>query len=249
MNYSFQLYSARNYAPWEPVFKTIAALGYSQVEGYSALYDDPAAMRTSLDNHNLTMPSGHFALDALENDLNNTLGTATTMGCTSVFCPYLIEDLRPTDLAGWQALAKRLQVIGEKVAGRGFKFGWHNHDFEFVRCADGTIPMQVILESAPDIDWEMDIAWVVRGDSDPQIWLNDYGARVTAIHVKDLASAGECVDEDGWADVGFGTMDWAALANLISKHTNASLFIAEHDNPNDYERFARRSIETMKSFA
>lgn len=249
MNYSFQLYSARNYMPWEPVFKTIAALGYTQVEGYSALYDDPAALRASLDSHGLSMPSGHFSLDSLENDLDNTLSIARSLGCSSVFCPHITEDLRSTDLAGWQAFAQRLKTIGESVRGNGFRFGWHNHDFEFSRCADGTIPMQVILESAPDIDWEIDIAWVVRGGSDPQTWISNYGSRISAVHFKDLAAAGDCTDEDGWADVGHGTLDWTSLTQLVKAHTNADLFIAEHDNPNDYQRFARRSIDTMKSFS
>lgn len=68
-------------------------------------------------------------------------------------------------------------------------FGWHNHDFEFAALADGSLPMQHILDSAPGIDWEMDVAWVVRGGSEPQDWISPPSQRITAVHVKDIAPA------------------------------------------------------------
>ena len=34
MNWSFQLYSARNFQPWEGVLKTLGELGYKEVEGF-----------------------------------------------------------------------------------------------------------------------------------------------------------------------------------------------------------------------
>ncbi|TJW71407.1 MAG: sugar phosphate isomerase/epimerase, partial [Mesorhizobium sp.] len=33
MNWSFQLYSARNFQPWAGVLKMLGELGYAQVEG------------------------------------------------------------------------------------------------------------------------------------------------------------------------------------------------------------------------
>ena len=41
MNWSFQLYSARNFQPWEGVLQTLGKLGYTQVEGFGGVYDDP----------------------------------------------------------------------------------------------------------------------------------------------------------------------------------------------------------------
>ena len=74
------------------------------------------------------------------------------------------------------------------------------------------------------------------------------GSRITAIHVKDIAPAGECVDEDGWADVGHGTLDWKSLIASAKQKTKAKYFVAEHDKPNDAVRFARRSIESVKKW-
>ena len=49
---------------------------------------------------------------------------------------------------------------------------------------------------------------MIRGGADPLEWMRPYGNRITAVHVKDIAPAGESADEDGWADVGHGTVDW-----------------------------------------
>ena len=68
------------------------------------------------------------------------------------------------------------------------------------------------------------------------------------VHVKDIAPAGENANEDGWADVGHGTMDWDALYAAAKQFTNARYFVMEHDNPADVDRFASRSIATVNAW-
>ncbi|CUH68913.1 Xylose isomerase-like TIM barrel [Thalassovita autumnalis] len=246
MDLSFQLYSARNATPWEGVVKTLADLGYAQVEGFGGNYEDAAGFRALLDQNGLSMPSGHFSVEMLENEPEKALDIAKTLGITRVYCPYLDAADRPGDAAGWAAFAGRLEAIGEVMRAGGVAFGWHNHDFEFVACEDGTIPMQAILDGAPNIDWEADIAWIIRGGADPFDWINPNKGRITAAHVKDIAPAGECEDEDGWSDVGHGTVDWAALMEAL-KAADVDLFVMEHDNPSDATRFATRSIEALRN--
>lgn len=247
-NWSFQLYSARNFQPWTDVLKMLAEAGYAEVEGFGAVYGDPAAFRTELDRNGLTMPTGHFSIDALETDLGNVIAMASTLGMKRIYCPYILPANRPSDAAGWQGFARRLQAVGEKVKAAGFGFGWHNHDFEFAALADGSLPMQHILDSAPGIDWEMDVAWVVRGGSEPQDWISRHGPRITAVHVKDIAPQGQNTNEDGWADVGHGIINWQVLMKSLRQNTPARSFIMEHDNPSDIGRFARRSIASLNAF-
>ena len=63
MNWSFQLYSARNFQPWDKVLKLLGEAGYKEVEGYGGVYADPAGLRKELDKNGLTMPTGHFSID------------------------------------------------------------------------------------------------------------------------------------------------------------------------------------------
>tara|TARA_R110002020_G_scaffold266265_4_gene481200 strand:- start:9289 stop:10041 length:753 start_codon:yes stop_codon:yes gene_type:complete len=243
MNFSFQLYSARKFQPWSDVLAMLAQAGYENVEGFGGVYEDPAGFRALMDQNGLAMPSGHFSIDALENDFDTVVATATTLGVRQIYCPHLVADLRPTDKAGWRDFALRLAAVGKKIRAAGFGFGWHNHDFEFVPAVDGSLPMQVLLDAAPELEWEADIAWIVRGGADPFDWISRHGDRITSVHVKDIAPAGECADEDGWADVGHGTLDWIRLFSEIAQKTPANLMVMEHDNPADAKRFASRSIE------
>ncbi|GLQ17600.1 sugar phosphate isomerase/epimerase family protein [Maritalea porphyrae] len=247
MDLSYQLYSARNATPWPNVFSALAEQGYTQVEGFGAMFDNVAELAADLDNAGLKMPSTHLALDLLETDFDQALAIINTLGAKHVYAPYLVEEERPTDAAGWQVFAQRLAKVGDKLAGLGITFGWHNHDFEFVALPDGQIPMAILLDNAQNITWEADIAWVIVGGQDPLEWIEKYGNRITAVHMKDKAPEGENLDQDGWTDVGTGTIDWAGLMTAIKAKTLASLFIMEHDNPADAIAFGANSIAYAKT--
>ncbi|NQW01246.1 MAG: sugar phosphate isomerase/epimerase [Rhodospirillales bacterium] len=244
--YSYQLYGSRNNPPLDRTLAMLAAAGYRETEGYGGVYADPQATRAAHDAAGLTMPSAHFSLDLLTNDSKIAIETAQALGVSSIYAPHLAEAERPTDGPGYRAFADQLETLARTYGAAGFHFGWHNHAFEFAALDDGTVPMKVILDHAPSIGWEADIAWIVRGKADPFQWLAAYQDRVSAIHIKDIAPVGECLDEDGWADVGYGTMEWPALMNAVAgapvKH-----FVMEHDKPNDDARFARRSIDYLKT--
>ena len=248
MNWSFQLYSARNFQPWDKVLKILADAGYSQVEGFGGVYADPKAIRAELDRNGLSMPTGHFSIDMLENDFGKANEIADTFGMKMLVCPYLEAERRPSDAAGWRAFGERLAKVGEKAKAAGYDFAWHNHDFEFKPLGDGTVPHEHIFAAAPGVAWEMDVAWVVRGGSDPGPWIDRYARQIAAVHVKDIAKAGTGLDEDGWSDVGHGTIDWARLLKQLGTKTTTRYYIMEQDNPNDIERFAKRSIASVNAY-
>ncbi|MBO9098595.1 MULTISPECIES: sugar phosphate isomerase/epimerase family protein [unclassified Rhizobium] len=248
----FQLYSAREFPPFSDVFAKVAKAGYKEVEGYGAMYaslDDAGlkAMRADLDSNGLTMPTGHFGLDLLESNPERALEIAGVLGIESIYAPHIMPDQRPSDAKGWHAFGARLEAAGRRFRNAGLDFGWHNHDFEFVKLADGSTPMEHIMAGGPGLSWEADIAWVVRGGADPFAWIETLGPRITAVHVKDIAPAGENTDEGGWADVGHGTLDWAKLMQAL-KSTGARHYVVEHDNPNDLDRVVTRSIASFKTY-
>ena len=247
MDLSFQLYSARKFLPWDRVMNRLAELGYRQVEGFGGVFQDADATAAMMTDAGLTMPTAHFSIEAMENDFDATIAVANRLGVQSIFCPFLNADQRPGDVTGWRAFAARLTAIGERARGAGISFGWHNHDFEFQALSDGSTPQKIILEEAPDIDWEADIAWIIRGGGDPLAWIDAYGGRITAVHVKDIAPAGECADEDGWADVGHGTVAWPEILHELHGKSALKYLIMEHDNPSDFNRFAQRSIQAAQS--
>lgn len=249
---SFQLYSARNFPPLADVLALLGSLGYREVEGYGAIYgpmdaDAIKALKMDLDANGLKMATGHFGIDQLENETSRMLGIASALGMDAIYCPFLMPDDRPTDAEGWKAFGARLEEASKPFKDAGYDFGWHNHDFEFKALPDGSLPHERLFEGAPGLSWEIDVAWVIRGGADPLKYIREYGDRITSVHVKDIAAAGENADEDGWADVGYGTVDWPALF-AACRQTKARHWVVEHDNPSDLVRCASRAIATIKTF-
>lgn len=244
---SYQLYCSRNFPPLGDTLQMLAGAGYADVEGYGGLFADNDGLRAGLDAAGLTMISSHVGLDQIETDLTATLATIKSLGIEKVFVPFIGPDDRPTDAAGWTAFGKRLAEAGKPLQDAGLIFGWHNHDFEFVATETGALPIDLIADAAPDLMLELDLGWVQRAGRAPADWINKYASRISAAHIKDVAPDGQCADEDGWADVGHGAMDWPTIHAAL-KAANCTHYVVEHDNPNDHTRFATRSLAAIQSF-
>jgi sugar phosphate isomerase/epimerase len=250
IQYSYQLYSSRNFPPMSRTLAMVADAGYAQVEGYGGMFEDTASiagLAQDLTGNGLTMPTVHLGLDAVQSDPQGVIEMAKTLGIQQVFVPHLAEEARPTDAAGWAEFARELDAAGAPLRAAGLGFGWHNHDFEFTAMADGTFPFDAMLQAAPALLIELDIAWVQVAGQDPVDWINRDADRIVACHVKDIAPEGTCLDEDGWEDVGHGVLDWSAI-NAALAGTAVKTRVMEHDNPSDDERFARRSISAAQNF-
>ncbi|MBW7963683.1 sugar phosphate isomerase/epimerase [Bradyrhizobium sp. BR 10261] len=244
---SFQLYSARSIEPLEAQFKLLAGLGYRMVEPWGALFNDPDTLKRLLHQYDMTAPSAHVGLDRLRSDAVGTAKLCKGLGIETIFAPAPPPGEREGGETEWRGIGRELAAIGKAVTGEGLRFGWHNHHWEYGRTASGLTYLECLFEEAPELVWEADLAWIVRGNGDPVAEIRKHARRLVACHIKDLAPSGQCLDEDGWADPGHGTMDWAALLAAM-KEANVSLFVAEHDKPNDVARFARRARETVAAW-
>lgn len=245
---SMQLYSGRNFPPLAHQLATVKAAGFSDVETFRGLYDDVDGLKAAIEAAGLTNRAGHYSVDLWRDEPDRALAIARRLGHEIVVLPYVMPADRPSDAAGWAAFGQVVAAIARRVTGEGLRLAWHNHDFEMRPLADGSRPLEHILGADEAVEWEADLAWVVRGGEDPESWLKRYAGRVATLHVKDIAPAGEKTDEDGWADVGTGTLDWARLYRA-GREAGAGIMIAEHDNPSDFARFARTSFAAMQRYA
>jgi sugar phosphate isomerase/epimerase len=239
-----QLYSGRNF-PLTDVLRITAAAGYAEVEGYDGLYADARELKALLDRHGLRMPTAHVAYANLK-DRVAAVRLARALGVELIVCPILPGSARPADADGWRKIGAELEALAVSYKGEGLSLGYHNHDFEFARY-DGLYGVDLMMAEAPSLAIEADLAWIVRAGADPFAWIGQNGGRIAAVHVKDLAPRGQ-TEEGGWADVGYGVMPWKDLALAIKQGTGARHFVAEHDNPRDFERFAVRSIANIRTY-
>jgi len=244
---SYQLYSSRNFPDLRRQAAMLAGLGLTHVEPFGGLFADPHALAGVLAANGLDAPTAHVGAPSWRGEFEAMAKALRQLNVQTAFMPAVPQAEREQDRAGWERVGKELSDYARRLKDHGIRFGWHNHAFEMVRLPDGSMPLDWILGEDPDVLWQVDVAWASRGGQDPAALIRRYGERVISFHVKDIAPPGECGDEDGWADVGHGTMDWAALLPAM-RATPATTWVLEHDNPSDDARFAARSFATVQAW-
>lgn len=244
---SYQLYSSRNFPDLARQARMLSEIGFRQVEPFGGLIADVDALKAALAAHGLAAPTAHVGLAALRQNFDGTMHRLAEIGVQVCIAPAPPPGERVQDVAGWKRLGAELLGLARRARAAGFGFAWHNHDFEFARLADGSCPLELILGEDPLVQWQCDIAWVARAGQDPVAWIERHAGRIAGFHVKDLAAAGAEPGEDGWADVGHGRLDWAALLPAM-RATAAEVWTLEHDNPSDDRRFAARSLATVREW-
>ena len=131
---ALELYTVRDETSrdFAGTLRRVAQIGYTGVEfaGYGNLTSQE--MSALLAETGLYPVSTHVGLDALQDtQLDASIRYSLDIGCPSIILPWLSNEWRTRE--GLQALAPRLNAIGQRCQEYGITFGYHNHDFEFTR--------------------------------------------------------------------------------------------------------------------
>jgi sugar phosphate isomerase/epimerase len=137
-----------------------------------------------------------------------------------------------------------LNKTGEAARKAGIRFAYHNHDAEFKRV-EGTVPYDLFLtETNPEnVAMELDLAWAIKGGSDPVNLFKKHPGRFPLWHVKDLDAAHNTI-----LPVGKGTIDFTRLFRA-AKEAGLHYYFIEHDMPADAFASIKESISQMKKMA
>ena len=184
------------------------------------------------------------SLAALREKPDAVADACRTLGFTDLFMPAVPPEQRDMAADGWRSLGQELGGMAERFQEQGIRLGYHNHHWE-LKPKDGEqdrprADLRGRRREAP-LAWQVDVAWLVRGNADPKEWIDRYRSLVTAAHVKDIAPAGQNEDQDGWADVGAGVLDWRDLWRAC-REAGAEWMVVEHDKPADPAQTARASF-------
>ncbi|HRD28562.1 MAG TPA: sugar phosphate isomerase/epimerase [Caulobacter sp.] len=217
-----QLYTLRKPFAADPLgtLSRIREIGYDAVEFAAPLDADFAAFAARMKDIGLDCPSAHVGLADMAERPDAVLAMAGTLGCRYLVMPYVMPDQRD-----WGAVIATLGAFARRARDEGLRVAYHHHDFEF-ETTDGVRPFdQLVGETDPDlVDFELDVYWLKKGGEDPETFIEKMTGRVKLIHLKDMAPDG------GMADVGAGTLDFAALLQAADSAGAQHLFV-EHDFP------------------
>lgn len=236
---ALQLYTVRDQTAddFSGTLRSVGRLRYEGVEfaGYGGLSADE--MKALLAETGLQAAGTHVSLETLEEDLDAQIDYCLAIGCPYLVVPWLAPQLRQ-DVP---SVAARLNDIGRRCKDRAITFGYHNHDWEFVRSDGATFMNRLLDATDPElVALELDIGWASYGGVDPIAVLRERTGRVPLVHVKDFGANRESVD------VGEGTLDWRAILP-VARQAGARWYIVENDEPSGPSvESARRSLEYLR---
>jgi sugar phosphate isomerase/epimerase len=217
---ALQLYTVRDQlaSGRMPVLKSVRGYGYGAVEPYDVL-TDPEALRADLDEAGLAVCAVHAK--ALGADADAFLDGATTVGADTVIVPWAPPE-RFADADAIGALARELNEGAARAAGRGLRFGYHNHAFELA-VVDGRTGLEALADALdPAVLLEVDTYWAAVGGQDVPALLGRLGDRVRYLHVKD----GPVTKDDPMTAVGGGRMP---VADILAASPSAEWHVVELD--------------------
>lgn len=227
-----QMYTLRDAGTLDQQLQIVHDAGVHAVETVGTQNVSAAELKQLLDRYAIKVVSSHVQLAELRNDLDSVIAFNRSIGNTTLVVPYLDEKERPTDAVGWTALGQELGRIAKRARAKGMRMAYHNHDFELVEF-DGTTGLELLFAAAgPDLQTELDLAWVARAGHDPALMLGKFRGRVFAVHAKDNSPKGQAEDEGGFAAVGQGVLDWNTILPAAAS-AGVQWYILEHDHPRD----------------
>ncbi|MBE5904584.1 MAG: sugar phosphate isomerase/epimerase [Pseudobutyrivibrio sp.] len=266
-----QVYGLRDLLENTPEnFKSVMAkvkeMGYDGVE-LAGLYGlEPEFVKKTLDEVGLTPISAHVAFQEMMDDIDKVIADYSVIGVKYLVMPYMAEEYRPANPAGFKEFLPLLNEVGEKIHKAGMTFLYHNHDFEFVKLENGKWGYDEMFDAIPaeNLQSELDTCWCDVATGEAPEFIKKYTDRIPVVHLKDYIKKGEVknmykligIDEEesagdtgyfGFRPVGFGQMIWEPVL-AAAMEANAQWVIVEQDEHYELEPLecARRSREYLK---
>jgi len=255
---------------FEGTLKTVAGIGYKEVETIGAFGRDPHKVRELLDKYGLVSPSQHLvpgklydvfnqfvarrisgpdiqklwqetmAVERMEPIIEEGIERARIMGQKYV----CLQIIWPEQMATRELLdrfCKALNLAGELCAKAGLVFNFHNHSDE-LKPVNGYVPYDLILQNTDPrtVKLEMDMYWISHAGQDPLKYLAANPGRYKQCHLKDSTPAGD------FATVGKGTLNFPVLLEAARK-AGIEHYYVEFDRSTDPMQVTRDSYNYLKT--
>ncbi len=253
MRLGAQLYTVREFTQTaEALDKTlqrVAAIGYRFVQ-CSALGPIPAAeVKALLDKHGLTCVITHDNPERILTDTRGVIADHRTLDCPAIGMGLMPERYRFTR-EGVERFAADYAPAIREIGAAGMSFHYHNHDLEFTRVGRGETLLDVLLSRLPTCGLIFCAFWAQVGGANPIDVIRRYGARIQAIHLKDMAFRGPAPIGQGrvMTPVMEGNMNYAAIVAACAENGVGDLLVEQDTcdgDPFDCLAVSYRNLATL----
>ena len=139
--------------------------------------------------------------------------------------------------AGFRQFARALRPVIAKMKEHGLPLLYHNHAFEFEKTNSGKTFFDILIEET-ELDFIVDVYWVIDAGVDPAKFIRQLGSRAKVIHFKDKWVKANVRE---MCPIMEGNLDWDAIIEACDEA--GSLWAAvEHDVCNNIDPYDSMEI-------
>jgi sugar phosphate isomerase/epimerase len=244
---AIQLYSIREIeAPFSDVLSRVGATRFDGVEfAHRFLEADVDQTAAALHDAGLDVAGAHVGLERAETHADTLSKRYHSVGTVRAVLPH-VEASHFEDEGSVRSLTDRLNDVARHLAARDLELHYHNQDHEFARVGDRTgFDMLAAATDPALVGFELDVGGAVAAGADPVALLEQYGDRISLVHVKDVSApapapgAGQdCVP------IGTGDVDVPAVVRA-ARSADVEWLIFENDEPENATEALERGAEVL----
>ncbi len=180
MKYSIQLFSVRDIKSLDETLKTVAEIGYKEVEFAGFKGHTAEEVRELLDKYGLEVSGVHDRIDPLLENFDETVEFSKKIGNKHfIICSHDVSSQEKID-----DLVANINMLVPKLREHGITLGYHNHERELIVNEDGSLPFDQLIYRT-NIELEVDTYWAFVAMQNPVAVLERVKDRLTFIHLKD----------------------------------------------------------------
>lgn len=260
-----QLYSVRKVLKRDPdgVLKTIAGIGYKEVEGYNRL--DTIALMPRIKESGLMARSCQTETPLITADWENypefkqiplkaAIDSLNAAGIEFFKMGYISPGARGDGEDFYRRTADRMNAAAELCRKSNVKFVWQNHAFEF-DGRPGLRPIDIFKERLDPklVRMEIDPFWASVAGQDPIRLLKDWKGSVSFLRFDNKTRGTpvgfeETIGQGAYAEPESGALDLPAIVKA-ARAAGVAYYIAGLDETEgDPVESLRRSFAYFKSF-
>jgi sugar phosphate isomerase/epimerase len=195
---------------WAGTLRKMAGFGYRFIDMVST---GPYAARTakdlkaSFDAVGLGCDNCHWGYANFNTSFGPTVTYSQALGVKSVVCG---PGPRRKTADDWKFMADELNRFGAMTQKEGLFLAYHNHEIEFQKTPEGTVPYDILMAGTDPklVRFQIDVGNLTFGGGNAYDYLAKYPTRYFSIHAKDFAPGKAAVP------VGSGILDWRKIFAL-----------------------------------
>lgn len=228
VDFGLGLYTLRDVLPNDVkgVLTQVASFGYKKIESYDhdklGVYwgMKHTELKKLMDDLGMQLVATHCQV---HDNTEKKADEAAAIGMDYLVAPSLDGMMKKGEnkmtLDDYKRAADGLNKAAEICKQKGVRVAYHNHDHTFLPI-DGVFPQDVLLQNTDkeQVDFEMDIYWVVTAGQNPEEWLKKYPNRFRLCHVKDRKKGASPDNKEASVVVGTGSIDYTSILNTAAQN-------------------------------